>query len=47
MFQSRKEKLNQYIEELSEYNCVLCSNSKIFNKEENEKINERNKNKSK
>lgn len=25
MFQSRKEKLNQYIEELNEYNCVLCN----------------------
>ncbi|MCM1315619.1 MAG: hypothetical protein NC205_01320 [Prevotella sp.] len=33
MFQSRKEKLNQYIEELSEYNCVLCNDSKIFDNE--------------
>ena len=34
MFQSRKQKLNGYIEELSEYECVLCDHTgKVYDNE--------------
>lgn len=42
MFQSKKQKLNQYIEELNEYMCVLCDyTGKVYDNEKAKKDVER------